>query len=43
MEQHIKTNAQLMARCFFNKVTGKVVFEDFTGYYPTLQSKRLFN
>ncbi len=43
MEQHIKTNAQLMARYFFNKITGKVVFEDLTGYYPTLQSKRLFN
>lgn len=42
MEQHIKTNAQLMARCFFNKITGKVVFEDFTGYYPTMKSKRLF-
>lgn len=40
MEQHIKTNAQLMARCFFNKITGKVVFEDFTGYYPTMKSKR---
>lgn len=43
MEQHVKTNAQLMARCLFNKLTGKVVFEDFTEYYPTLQSKRLFN
>lgn len=43
MEQPIKTNAQLIARCFFNKLTGKVVFEDLTGYYLTLQSKRLFN
>lgn len=43
MEQHVKTNSQLMARCFFNKLTGKVVFEDFTGYYPTMKSKRLFN
>lgn len=42
MEQHVKTNAQLMARCFFNKLTGKVVFEDFAEYYPTLQSKRRF-
>lgn len=43
MEQHVKTNAQLMARCFFNKLTGKVVFEDLTGYYPTMKSNRLFN
>ena len=43
MEQHIKTNAQLMARCLFNKLTGKVVFEDFTGYFPTMKSNRLFN
>lgn len=43
MEQHLKTNAQLMARCIFNKTTGKVVFEDFTGYYPTLKRKSLFN
>lgn len=42
MEQHIKTNAQLMARCTFNKDTGKVVFENFINYYPTLQSKKLF-
>ena len=43
MEQHVKTNAQLMARCFFNKVTGKVVFEDFTGYYHAMKGKGLLN
>nr|DAM84378.1 MAG TPA: hypothetical protein [Caudoviricetes sp.] len=43
MEQHVKTNAQLMARCLFNKVTGKVVFEDWSKYYPILKTKRLFD
>lgn len=43
MEQHLKTNAQLMARYTFNKTTGKVVFENFISYYPTLKRKKLFN
>jgi hypothetical protein len=43
MEQHLKTNAQLMARCTFNKTTGKVVFENFAKYYPAMKRKSLFN
>ena len=39
MEQHLKTNAQLMARCLFNKITGKVVFENFLSYYSTPKRK----
>lgn len=43
MQQHIKTNAQLMARCTYNSNTGKARYEDFSKYYPALQRNKLFN
>lgn len=41
-QQHIKTNAQMMARCTFDRATGKVEYESFAEYYPTLQKKTIF-
>lgn len=41
-QQHIKTNAQIIARCTFNKATGKVEYESFAEYYPTLRKKIIF-
>lgn len=43
MEQVFKANTQLMARCFFNRSTGKVKLENYSKYYPTLKKDSLFN
>lgn len=44
MEQYVsKANTQLMARCFFNRSTGDVEYENFSKYYPTPVKKELFN
>mgnify|MGYP006919060300 CR=1 FL=1 len=44
MEQYVfKANTQLMARCSFSQVTGQVVFEDYSSYYPAKRKKNLFN
>lgn len=41
-QQHIKTNAQIIARCTFDKATGKAKFESFAEYYPTLSKRTIF-
>lgn len=43
MEQVIKANAQLMARCLYNSSTGKATLENYSNYYPTPGNKQLFN
>lgn len=44
MEQYVnKANTQLIARCFFSRSTGKVIYENFSKYYPTQEKKSLFN
>ncbi len=39
MTQINKANTQLMARCFFNRSTGKVTFENLSRYYAPVSSK----
>lgn len=39
MRQINKANTQLMARCFFNRSTGKATFENLSKYYESYSNK----
>lgn len=39
MRQINKANTQLMARCFFNRSTGKITYESFSKYYESYSNE----
>lgn len=39
MRQINKANTQLVARCFFNRSTGKAIYENFSRYYEPTSNK----